>query len=461
MYAAVSCALLPCVMLRISEYLSRLLREERQQLADADAGDVRLDRLHRADRRSRSPPRASGRTCRGAADRPTSRSGSTAFAFATDPDTGGPLHARTGSPCGSHRPAAADQAGPQQIASGDGRAHGDASSRPNSVPVLELRAVDQRPREVEAGPRTAPRRRPCRPGGRELVGGREAREDREVERLDDLARLRGRLERARAGRGPPRACAARGSSSGDAARWADVGRLSRCSDSRPVSRGDRPNSSRKGLVMLESASAIARCAVGMIVKGSGILLVYSSVVPVTWLIASIRTSGSSRRTGYQANSASPRGSGDAGTEARWYVFEARIDPEEALQVVARGDEFPLEEREHLGVRGRVVGAQVVGLVDDPGAEEPRPDAVRDAAREPRVLRVDQPVGEHLARVPVRGQLRGHAVREDRGRGRRRPSRGRRRRSPPSTRPSPCSRSARRTPPCPRGAPSATRRRASP
>ncbi len=64
-----------------------------------------------------------------------------------------------------------------------------------------------------------------------------------------------------------------------------------------MSRAGRPNISRNGLVMLPSASAIARCPSGMKVNGSGILLVYSSVVPVTWQIASISTSASSRRSG--------------------------------------------------------------------------------------------------------------------------------------------------------------------
>ncbi len=42
------------------------------------------------------------------------------------------------------------------------------------------------------------------------------------------------------------------------------------SDSKPVSRGGRPNSSKKGLVMLPSGRAIERCPSGRKVYGSGI-----------------------------------------------------------------------------------------------------------------------------------------------------------------------------------------------
>ena len=55
-------------------------------------------------------------------------------------------------------------------------------------------------------------------------------------------------------------------------RWAAVGRLLR-SDSRPVSRGGRPNISRNELVMLPSGSAIERWSSGMNVNGSGMALV--------------------------------------------------------------------------------------------------------------------------------------------------------------------------------------------
>ena len=79
-------------------------------------------------------------------------------------------------------------------------------------------------------------------------------------------------------------------------RCAAVGRLLR-SDSRPVSRGGRPNISRNALLMLPSASAIARWSSGRNVNGSGMGLEYSSVVPVIWQMASISTSASSRRSG--------------------------------------------------------------------------------------------------------------------------------------------------------------------
>ena len=48
------------------------------------------------------------------------------------------------------------------------------------------------------------------------------------------------------------------------------------SDSRPVSRGGRPNSSRNGLVMLASARQMERWSWGMKVQGSGIRLEYDS-----------------------------------------------------------------------------------------------------------------------------------------------------------------------------------------
>ena len=70
-------------------------------------------------------------------------------------------------------------------------------------------------------------------------------------------------------------------------RWAGDGRLLR-SDSRPVSRGGRPNISRNGLVMLPSASAIERRLSGMNVNGSGVSLEYFSPVPVIWQTASIK-----------------------------------------------------------------------------------------------------------------------------------------------------------------------------
>ena len=57
---------------------------------------------------------------------------------------------------------------------------------------------------------------------------------------------------------------------------AAVGRLLR-SDSKPVSRGGRPNSSRKELPTLPSARAIDRWSSGMNVNGSGMALEYFSV----------------------------------------------------------------------------------------------------------------------------------------------------------------------------------------
>lgn len=69
------------------------------------------------------------------------------------------------------------------------------------------------------------------------------------------------------------------------------------SDSNPVSLGGRPNNSRNELVMLASGKATARKFSGTTVNSSGIALMYFSLVPVIWLIASIKTSASSLRIG--------------------------------------------------------------------------------------------------------------------------------------------------------------------
>ena len=92
---------------------------------------------------------------------------------------------------------------------------------------------------------------------------------------------------------------------------------------------------------------------------------------------------------------------------------------EVPQVVVGLDQLALEVGQQPGVRGRVVGSDVVGLVDDPAAQEPGPHAVDDAPREPRVLRRDQPVGEHAARVLTRRDPDPHAVGQDRLQRRRR------------------------------------------
>ena len=52
------------------------------------------------------------------------------------------------------------------------------------------------------------------------------------------------------------------------------------SDSSPVSRGERPKSSKNRLETLASANAIARVPAGICVNGSGIWLMYSSFAPL-------------------------------------------------------------------------------------------------------------------------------------------------------------------------------------
>ena len=101
-----------------------------------------------------------------------------------------------------------------------------------------------------------------------------------------------------------------------------------------------------------------------------------------------------------------------------------------LQVVAAGDQFLLQIGQQLGIARRVVLPDVVRLVDDAASQQPGPDAVHDAAREPRILRGDQPIGEDLPRIPVRGQLDLGSIRKDR---RQRLAVGRRRRGSPALR----------------------------
>jgi hypothetical protein len=88
--------------------------------------------------------------------------------------------------------------------------------------------------------------------------------------------------------------------------WEAVRRLLR-SASRPVSREGRPNCSRNELVILPSGRLMERWSSGMKVNGSGMALEYFSVVPVIWHRASMRTSASRRRRGYQAKSFSEPG----------------------------------------------------------------------------------------------------------------------------------------------------------
>ena len=82
-----------------------------------------------------------------------------------------------------------------------------------------------------------------------------------------------------------------------------------------------------------------------------------------------------------------------------------------LEVVARRNQFLFETGQQLWIAGRIVRADVVRLLNDAASQQPRPGAVDDVAREPRIVRPGQPAGEHLARIPVRQQSDRRAVRK--------------------------------------------------
>src|SRR5581483_12037348 len=62
-----------------------------------------------------------------------------------------------------------------------------------------------------------------------------------------------------------------------------------------------------------------------------------------------------------------------------------------------------------GIGGRIIGADVVGLLDDAAPEQPIPRAVGDGTGEPRVGGGDQPVGEDGTRVAPGSQRCGSSV----------------------------------------------------
>ena len=248
-------------------------------------------------------------------------------------------------------------------------------------------------------------------------------------------------------------------------RCAAVTRLFR-SDSRPVSRGGRPNSSRNGLVMLPSGRAIERCPSGRNVYGSGIALEYFSACrsPGRWRRSRPRPPGG----GADKTRSSPRPRACchrlrvAGQGRKLIGLRIQNQAIDVLEVVVRSDQFTLQVGQQLGVAGRVVGANVVGLVNNAAAIEPVPEAIDDVAGEPGILGVDQPIGEHLAGIAVgrnvgrRPSVDGARVGKDRRtRAPRRCCRqvwrasdsDRRRRSPLSTRRSICSPPSRRRPTC--------------
>ena len=51
-----------------------------------------------------------------------------------------------------------------------------------------------------------------------------------------------------------------------------------------------------------------------------------------------------------------------------------------------GDQFLLQVGQQFGIARRIVGPDVVRLVNDAAAQQPGPDAVDDVAREPGILR---------------------------------------------------------------------------
>ena len=159
-------------------------------------------------------------------------------------------------------------------------------------------------------------------------------------------------------------------------RWAAVGRLLR-SDSRPVSRGGRPNISRNELVMLPSASAIDRWSSGMNVNGSGIGLEYFSVVPGDL------AEGVDQHLGLQPAQRivreiglRPPGSSVLRNRGKLVGLRVQDQPVDVLEVVAGRDQFLLQVGQQFGIDRRIVRADVVGLVDDAAAQQPGPDAVR-------------------------------------------------------------------------------------
>ena len=199
-----------------------------------------------------------------------------------------------------------------------------------------------------------------------------------------------------------------------------MGRLFR-SDSRPVSRDERPNISRNGLLMLPSANSIDRRFSGMYVKGSGIGLEYFSVVPVIWQMASIKHLGLQPARQIACEVGVALGMVAFGDRGRLIGPRVQNQAVDALQVVVGGRQLPLQIGQQLGIDGRVVRADVVRLVNDASPQQPRPDAVDYVAGEPGILGRRQPVRERLARVLTRQTARPASRREKRPRPTRRPT----------------------------------------
>ena len=102
------------------------------------------------------------------------------------------------------------------------------------------------------------------------------------------------------------------------------------------------------------------------------------------------------RTGIAANrfaGASLRATDGAG---QGVSLGRRDRADQELQVVAVRPELLGQQVEQLGVRRRVVVPHVIDRIDDPGAEEPGPDAIDRRPGEVRVVGRGHPVGQELA-----------------------------------------------------------------
>ncbi len=192
-------------------------------------------------------------------------------------------------------------------------------------------------------------------------------------------------------------------------RCAAVGRLFR-SDSSPVSRGGRPNISRKELVMLPSGSAIERWSSGnegeRLRNGAGILLGRAGDL-ADGVDQHLRIETAQRIEGEIG-----RGLGAAGCR-EWKRADRSASSGSGGRCASGRNAEAISSRSRYasssGLLGGLSGPDVVRLVDDAASQQPGPDAVHDVAGEPRVIRGDQPVGEDLARILVRGDAGRRAV----------------------------------------------------
>ena len=109
-------------------------------------------------------------------------------------------------------------------------------------------------------------------------------------------------------------------------------------------------------------------------------------------------------------------------DLRGQLVGGRVEnqPVDVLQVEVRLHQFLREVGEQFRIAGRIVWPDVIGLVDNAAAQEPRPHAIDDAGGEVGILRCGQPGRKDLAGIAIRRQRDRRAVRE---RGRARPSRG--------------------------------------